>query len=301
MAYRLPNLVWLRAFEATARRASFTAAAEELCLTQPAVSHQVRSLEDHLGFRLIDRGRGRLALTEMGQAYLPVVRRAFEDISASTNGLFGAPYERTLTVRATIGAATLWIAPLLPEFSRAHPDIDVRLCMAIWADNLAAEDIDVDVRLGDGHWPGYRAERIGADVAVPVCGPTEPEPPGDVASFADRPLIHVLGYQDLWTRLLDGAGIAGGSPTKGLKVDSSVAAVELVAQGAGCAVLIKRHALPAARAGRLQIPLDIELPLEHAHYLVTPDDGREIKPEAALFREWLLSVAEREAPETRRS
>lgn len=293
MAYRLPNLVWLRAFEATARRSSFTAAADELCLTQPAVSHQVRSLEDHLGFRLIERGKGRLALTEMGQAYLPVVRRAFEDISASTTGLFGAPYERTLTVRATIGAAALWIAPLLPEFSRVHPDIDVRLCMAVWADNLAAEDIDVDVRLGDGHWPGHRAELIGRDVAVPVCGPADPGPPAEVADFAGRPLIHVLGYQDLWARLFERAGVDGASPTAGLKVDSSVAAVELVAQGAGCAVMIKRHAVPAARAGRLQIPLDVELPLEHAHYLVTPDDGRDTKPEAALFRDWLLSVAER--------
>jgi LysR family glycine cleavage system transcriptional activator len=291
VSYRLPNTVWLRAFEATARRMSFTAAADELGLTQPAVSQQVKALEGHLGFRLIRREGGRIALTEMGAAYLPVVRKAFEDISASTADLFGARSDRTLTVRATISAGMLWLGPLLPAFRRAYPDISVRLCTSLWADSLSSAEIDVDIRLGDGQWPGCRAELIGRDAVVPVCPPDDPNPPRRVADFLERPLIQVMGYLDLWGRLFRRAGLDPAAPDGGLMVDSSAAAVELVAQGAGCALLIKRHVATAAQAGRLQVPLDVDLPIRHAHYLVVPDDARETKPEAGLFRDWLLQLA----------
>lgn len=287
MSYRLPNMVWLRAFEATARRMSFTAAADELALTQPAVSQQVKALESHLGFRLIEREHGRIKLTEMGAAYLPVVRKAFEDISASTASLFGSRSDRTLTIRATISAGMLWLGPLLPAFQREYPDITIRLCTSVWADSLSSSEIDVDVRLGDGQWPGYRAELIGHDVVVPVCRPGDPNPPMQVADFARRPLIQVMGYLDLWGRLFRSAEVEA-QPESTLMVDSSAAAVELVAKGAGCGLLIKRHVQTAVLDGRLWMPTGVELPIEHAHYLVFPDDNQESKPEAGLFRDWLL-------------
>ena len=107
--YDLPPLAWLRAFEASARHSSFTAAAQELNLTQAAVSHQVRSLEKHLGVMLFERLARTLRLTEMGTAYLPPLRRAFDELTAATSGLFGPIGKHTLVVRAPVSFASQWL------------------------------------------------------------------------------------------------------------------------------------------------------------------------------------------------
>lgn len=140
MTYHLPHLNWIRAFEASARRLSFTAAANELNRTQTSVSHQVRSLEAHIGFQLFERLPHGLRLTDMGLAYLPAVRKAFEDLSTATSGLFGPVSERPVIVRAPISWAVLWLAPRLSNFAAQYPEIDVRLYSAIWADSLSSDE-----------------------------------------------------------------------------------------------------------------------------------------------------------------
>jgi LysR family glycine cleavage system transcriptional activator len=173
MAYRLPNPIWLRAFEVSARLGSFTAAAGELGVTQAAVSHQVRSLEASLGFALFQRGARSLTLTQMGRAYVPAVRKAMEDLALSTQGLFGPQGRRTISVRAPISTAVLWLSPRLPRFRALHPGIRVRLISAVWAEAIADEDVDVDLRLGGGVWIGFRAELMARESLVPVCAPGE--------------------------------------------------------------------------------------------------------------------------------
>jgi hypothetical protein len=133
-AYTLPHLPWLRAFEAAARQQSFSGAAQELHVSPAAVSQQIRLLEQHLGFVLFRRLPRGVLLTDMGSAYLPSVRKAFDTLSMSTAGLFGSPGRRTLTLRCTAAFAVLWLSPRLQGFIDAHPGIDVRLFTAIWAE-----------------------------------------------------------------------------------------------------------------------------------------------------------------------
>ncbi len=296
MSYQLPPLVWLRAFEAAARLSSFTAAAADLGLTQAAVSHQVRSLERHLGFPLFERLPRSLRLTDMGHAYLPPVRKAFDELSASTVGLFGRMGERPVSVRAPISFAVLWLAPRLRSFVAAYPDIDIRLCTSVWADAMAQDDADVELRFGDGRWPGCDVGLIDDQGSVPVCAEVlcaEIGFSGAMTEFAPNHLLHVVGCEDLWSRLFRQIGAAGVASDKGVKSDTSLAALELAVAGVGCALVLRSFAAPYIARGQLRLAADIELPLDQAHYLVLRQGERRLRPEVALFRDWLLDEARR--------
>jgi LysR family glycine cleavage system transcriptional activator len=168
----LPNLAWLRSFEAAARTSSFAAAATELRLTSGAVSYQIRALEAHLGVALFERLPRGVKLTAMGVAYLPPVRKAFEELADSTVGLFGGSERLQVTLHAPVSLGALWLAPRLPAFSAAHPSIDIRLASVIWDNAVPDDATDLEIRYGMGHWHGYRAEHLLNQPILAVCSPT---------------------------------------------------------------------------------------------------------------------------------
>lgn len=292
-AYTLPPLPWLRAFEAAARHHNFSAAAQELHLSPAAVSLQIRSLEDHLGVALFERLPRGVRLTDMGGAYLPAVRRAFDALSMSTAGLFGRPGRATLTVRCTAAFAVLWLAPRLQGFLQAHPGIDVRLFTAIWADGLGAGQADVDIRFGDGRWSGFEVQALHREPSVPVCSPAwlaRAGTPQGLRTLACAHPIHILGCEDLWARWLLAAGDTA-TAAPGVQVDTSLTALELAAGGAGFAIVLRSFAQGYLQAGRLVAPLEGELQIEEAHYLLLPEGRQRPRPEVLLFCDWLRAEA----------
>src|SRR6202047_5515140 len=189
----LPTLTWLRAFEAAARTSSFSAAAAELNLTSGGISYQIRALEAPLGVALFERLPRGVKLTAMGVAYLPPGRKAFEELADSTVGLFGGSERVQITVNAPVSLAALWLAPKLPEFSRAHPTIDVRLSSVIWDNAVPDEATDLEIRYGAGHWHGYRPERLLNQSILAVCSPTllrAAQVNGDLTALLPGHLIH---------------------------------------------------------------------------------------------------------------
>lgn len=296
MRYQVPPLPALHAFEAAARHASFAAAAVELHLSQAAVSHRVRLLERHLGFKLFERLPRSLRLTDMGRAYLPSVRKAFDELSLSTAGLFGPVGERSVTVRAPVSYAVLWLAPRLESFLKAYPDIDLRLGSAIWADALDPDEADIDIRFGHGHWPGFAAEFLSNEPAIPVCSPRHVEALGPVRSVADlaeRPLVHITGLEDLWMRLFKSAGLETPAGAGHAKSDTSLAALELVANSQRCTLVPRSFAQGYLDQGRLIPALEVDVPMDLSHYLLVPDNAiQRLKPEALMFRQWLLEESQ---------
>jgi LysR family glycine cleavage system transcriptional activator len=291
--YDLPPLVWLRAFEAAARHQSFTSAAIELHLTQAAVSHQVRSLEKYLGVILFERLARTLRLTEIGTAYLPPLRRSFDDMAAATAGLFGPVGHRTLVVRAPVSFVCLWLAQRVTRFTEAYPSIALRITSAVWAHTPADEASDVDIRFGDGIWPGFQAELVGNFPAIAVCRPDllpEGTPDECLRALAGGPLIHVTGYEDLWQRVFKPAGIAVPAYA-GLNIDTTIGALELAASGVGATMAQTCFAEPYIASGRLAKALDVELPLDASHYILTAEGSKRTQPEAILFRNWLRAEA----------
>jgi len=289
MAHRLPNLNLLRAFEAAARHRSFTTAAEELSLTPAAISQQVRALENNLGFLLFERLPRGVALTHMGAAYLPPIRQAFDDISASTAGLFGLKGESSVKIRAPISFSMLNLTPRLARFNQEYPDIEVRLGSSLWADEVEAESYDLDIRFGDGNWSGFHADLLVNEGCVPVCSPTLDPMPHDLASMAKGKLISVMGSEGAWLSAMNISGFDETFQKRVFRADTYLVGAELAAAGGGSLFLLKSLAESYLSQGRLITPVDFELPVANSHYLLRKEDHRRTKPEITILQQWLIN------------
>ena len=291
MQYRLPSLNGLQAFEAAARHENFARAAEELNLSQATVSHRVRMLERDLGYMLFERLPRGLRLTESGKAYVPSIRKSFEQIFSSTTGLFGRKSAGSLTVRAPISYTSLWLSPIIDSFLNRYPGIDVRLISTVWADELANDETDIDFRLGYGSWKNCRAELVLKERVVPVCRPgLISSCRNNLTCIADLlrfSLIHVMGIEDLWMNYFALEDLDLGIDRRDVRVDSVVSALEITSSSDRIALLQKRFVKPWIESGRLVQLLDVDMAIEQAIYSVQPYAGAAPKPEAILFHQWL--------------
>ncbi len=290
MVRRLPPLNALRAFEAAARHLSFTRASQELNVTQAAISHQVKALEERLGVPLFRRLNRRLLLTDAGQDYLPAVRDAFDRIAEATDRLDARDSVGALTVTVLASFAAKWLVPRLGRFREAHPDIDVRIAPSAHLTDFSREDVDLALRYGRGEWPGLRADRLMSEDIFPICSPQLLEGPHAIRSPADlrhHTLLHDEGHGD-WRVWLLSAGVEDVDPTRGPVFTDSGMVVQAAAEGQG--VALGRSALYAADldAGRVVKPFDIRLPVEFAYYVVCPTAIAD-RPKIAAFRDWVLA------------
>src|SRR5918994_156865 len=218
MLQRLPALNALKAFEAAARHESFTRAAEDLNVTQGAVSHQVKALEETLGVKLFNRERQRLVITEAGREYLAVVRDALDRIAVGTDRLVQRQSSGVLTVSTSPDFAAKWLVHRLSRFAEAHPDIDLRVSATLHHVDFAREDVDMAVRHGEGNWPGVEQTRLCSEQLFAVCSPKllslhgGLQRPGDVLRF---PLLHLDDRKD-WSRWLERAGVGNFEVSQGV-------------------------------------------------------------------------------------
>jgi len=293
MRRSLPPLNWLRTFEASARTLSFTSAAAELNLTQAAVSKQIKLLEQYLREPLFYRKARSLTLTRVGAAYLPKVREAIELLAETTEEVFGARRSEILTVRVTIGFSVNWLGPRLVRYYRRHPDRPVRIVSSVWNDEFDREHFDLDIRYGNGDWPGFRTDRLSWEALTPLCSPTlldGPRPLRRPSDLRHHDLLHVLGYEEGWAAWFKAAGIDDINIGRGFQFDTALVAHEVAATGAGV-VLGRRSMIEGERhSGRLVAPFALSVPIDEAFYLISPTDGT-LHPDAETFRAWLLEEA----------
>ncbi len=290
MLRRMPPLGWLRAFEAAARHVSFVAAAEELGVTPTAVSQQVRLLEQHLGRLLFHRLPRGLRLAEAGHSYLPLLNDVFERITAGTTEIFGERTGNRLLVRSTVAFATYWLVPRLERFRAAHPRIELRLTSSIWSADFPDPGIDLEIRFGNGDWPGLSAERLTWDRAFPVCSPALAAGPPRLArpaGLARHTLLHTIGFREGWAQWLQVAGVADlVEAPAGPEFDTAVVAIELALRSAGIAMGRTCFVDHLLADGRLVAPFDLALPADEAFYLAAAA-GRPESEAAHAFRAWL--------------
>src|SRR3954464_8411049 len=206
MPRQLPPLNALRAFEAAARSESFTRAAEELCVTQGAVSHQVKALEATLGVKLFNRERQRLTMTEAGREYLAVVRDALDRIALATDRLMQRQSSGVLTVSTSPDFAAKWLVTRLGRFAESHPEIDLRVSATMHHVDFAREDVDLAVRHGDGNWPGLEVARLSTEELFTVCSPKLLDRINSPSDLLNLPLLHFEDRSN-WTRWFEAAGI----------------------------------------------------------------------------------------------
>ena len=232
MPQPLPPLNALRAFESAARHLSFTRAADELHVTQAAISHQVKGLEERLGVKLFRRLPRRLLLTDEGQALLPDLHDAFNRLALAVERISARSATGTLTVSSMTTILMTWLVPRLPRFQEAHPEIDVRLMTTQRLVDFTREDIDVAIRFGTGKWPGVKSERMFGEVLTPLCGKRFIEEIKSPADLRDLPLIRST-EEDEWPIWFAAAGVAAAEVTRGPIFDSTKIAVEAAKDGLG--------------------------------------------------------------------
>ena len=292
MPRRLPPLNALRAFEAAARHESFTRAAEDLCVTQGAVSHQVKALEAELGLKLFNRERQRLVITEAGRSYLEVVRDALDRIAAGTERLLQRQSTGMLTVTTSPNFAAKWLVHRLARFGEAHPGIDLRISASLQHVDFAREDVDLAIRHGDGQAGGLHVTRLCAEELVIVCSPklisgkNALRKPADLAKHA---LLHINDRND-WVKWLKAAGVNNVDVSRGPILNQASMAIDAASDGQG--VALARSALAAwdLIAGRLVRPFGPSLSVPYAYWIVCPKATANL-PKIVTFRDWLLSEA----------
>jgi len=300
MPRQLPPLNALRAFEAAARSESFTRAAEELCVTQGAVSHQVKLLEATLGIKLFNREHQRLVITGAGREYLNVVRDALDRIAAGTERIVQRQNTGVLTVSTSPDFAAKWLVNRLGRFAEAHSGIDLRVSATMHHIDFVREEVDVAVRHGDGNWSGLDAVRLCTEQLFPVCSPrlmagrTRIAKPSDLLKF---PLLH-LEDSKAWSNWFDAAGVDA-EMSHGLVLNRASMLIDAAVNGQG--VALARTALAAWDLinGRLVKPFDLALKLSKTYWIVCPK-AASMQPKIVTFRDWLLAEAADDARRLRK-
>jgi LysR family glycine cleavage system transcriptional activator len=293
MVARLPSLNGLKAFECAARHMSFTKAAEELNVTQTAISHQIRRLEEELGVNLFLRLKDGLALTEDGQAYLPGIRTAFQELRYSTQTLLESRHNSVLTINTLVSVASKWLLPRLPSFQQAFPAIDVRISASTELVDFRRGGIDAAIRYGRGDWKGLRADFLMSDEIFPVCSPALLDASKSLSAPADlleHTLLQVSGMTaGDWNNWLSAAGeCAQLSERPRLTFDLAMMAVQAAVDGQGVCIGRSTYVGDDLRAGRLVAPFNLRLKDDLGFYLVTPHETADTRKIAA-FRTWLLA------------
>ncbi len=301
MAYHLPPLAWLRAFEAAARLGNFTRAAEELLITPAAVSYQVRQLEQLLGYPLFERAHRELVLTRLGQTYVPTVEKAFSDLSIATVSVFGERNRQPVRFRCLASFGHLWMIPRIKAFQDAHPGIDLQMISASWAETLSPDLFDIDIRFGDGNWTDGTVAFLLNDPIIPVCHPELALDPhrNDVAALSGAPRLDIMGVIDTWESFFRVFGHAV-PKRNGLQVDQTLSALELAALGHGHALVLETLAQPYLRSDRLVRSSPRQLESRHSYYLVTSGPRSALSAEAQVFCDWLMRELGGAGPTERR-
>jgi len=299
MRRRLPPLNSLRAFESAARHLSFTKASEELFVTQAAVSHQIKHLEDFLGTSLFHRKNRKLTLTEEGADYWPEIRDMFEHLTDATRNLQIDGVAGSLAVDVTPTFAIEWLIPRLAQFNELYPDIDVR----ITANNdhkevdFFGEDVDIAIYFSKGRYrKGVYKHKLLDEYLIPVCSPKllNSEKPLHVPEdILKHRLIHNSSTED-WIRWLEKAGVEGHDVNRGTIFSHAVMVLQAAIHGQGVAMAYSVLARQLIETGTLVCPFDITLHSANSYDFVCPE-GHQDKPKIAAFKEWLKSTIEIES------
>ncbi|MDD9978293.1 MAG: LysR family transcriptional regulator [Boseongicola sp.] len=278
MKRSLPPLNWFRAFEASGRRLSFTAAAEELGMTQSAVSQQIRALETRLQTALFMRHARGLTLTDEGRQLLPQIETALSSLAIATSKFDRPETNSDLTISASISISEWLVSPALQSFRAKYPDISIRFLTAIWPDEFANTEADIEVRFGSEKQVGRDALLIEPNRLVAL------KSPKISAGIHDCPLIEAVGTSRGWAEWGRAKGIEGLAAST--FVDSYGLALRLAADGNGIALASAALAGHAISTGVL-VPADPASIVGHEGYFLSVDQSN---PTAMAFGEWILET-----------
>ena len=292
MAKKIPPLNALRSFEAAARHCSFRDAADELCVSHSAISHQVKFLERYLGLELFVRKARSVELTKSGRQYYPVLREVFEKIAEGTESLLAPKRPKVLTLQLYSTFAIRWMIPRLSDFQRTHPEVSVRLTMSQSDVDFDHEEVDACIRVGRSDGKNLDHLHLFSNELFPVCSPRildnyQLESPADLQRV---PILQVYPSEQDWSIWLEGNDIQGVDPGAGLQFDSYDHALSAAMQGVGVALAMQPFVSGELSAGLLTEPFPkLRVNNPNRWYFVTRKEKAE-QEKIQKFRDWLQSA-----------
>lgn len=294
-----PSLTLLQTFEVVARHCSFTRAANELCLTQSALSRQVKLLEDELGVRVFRRLHRAIELTPEGHKLFASVSRGLKEIDSGLHSLRAGSKIPQVTVSASVAFAHFWLMPKLSRFRAMHPEFDLRVLASDLPATLRPGEVDVAVLFGRGQWPGIEARLLFGECVYPVCSPAYMQLHPGLSTNQDlrnHTLLH-LDYGSAkwgsidWPSWFAAHCISGQPLSSGIRLNSYPLVLQAAEAGQGVALGWSYITDPMLAAGQLVKPVGPEMQTEDGYYLGT-FEGSANRPEVAAFLKWFKLEAE---------
>ena len=304
MAYKLPSLNALRAFESAARLLSFQKAAEELFVTPSALSYQIRQLEDHVRMPLFNRLNRAVTLTDAGERLYPGVHEGFERFQGAVRSLGRATHNNVLVVSSGPAFAAKWLAPRVYRFVDAHPEIELRIAASLNLVDFNIDEVDVALRFGEGVYPGHFSQPLFDEVALPLISPALLDRFGGtfgVEELKQTTLLHddstsFLNHVVGWSSWMEKQGIPDIDASKGPRFNHPDHGLDAAVDGAGIVLGRLSLAMRDIRSGRLVAPFDNYVKASAGFHFVVPPQSLEI-PRIATFRKWMMEEAAAETQE----
>jgi LysR family glycine cleavage system transcriptional activator len=285
---RLPPLNWLRAFEASARALSFTSAAEELSMTQSAVSQQIKSLESAMGRTLFLRRARGLELTDEGRGYLPTVQAAFAMLEEGTMVLRSRNHPDVLELQVNLSFALFWLTPRLGQFMDENPGVQLNLATSVWHEERPNHPASMQIVFGLGKKEGISGKRLTRDSIFPVCSPKLAKQIKTLDDLQTLRLFDLPGTAQSWGAWLKAHPDGGGMEVPAVHRASTWAlSLEWAQRGLGVALAHDTIANDLLASGQLVRPFDFAIPLKEAYYLIAPE-GMRTRHASRVFKDWLL-------------
>lgn len=288
MYKRLPPLNSLKAFECAARHLSFTKAADELFVTQAAISHQIKLLEDFLGIELFKRKNRALELTELGRTYFADISKILHKLSESTDKLLMQKNEKHLTISVPQTFGMQWLVPHLSEFSRQYSDVEVRLQGVDQDEGSLDKEIDIAIYYGRGHWDNLQVEKLAEENLLILASPKllEQIPIHSAEDLKKHVLIHIH-TRDNWQNMANYLQLEGMNIQHGPLFSHTFMALQAAIHGQGIVLANKLLAQQEIDNGHLQIVLPINLKDPKSFYVVNHFD-KSNNEQIIAFRTWII-------------
>ncbi|WP_397543122.1 LysR substrate-binding domain-containing protein [Roseovarius salis] len=288
----LPSTASLRALETLDRLGSATAAADELDLTQGAVSRQLQALETQLGQPLVFRQGRRLVLTPEAEAYAAEIRDALQKITQASLRLTVNPAGGSLDLAILPTFGMRWLVPRLPDFARRHPEVTINLSTRLKPFDFAAEPLDAAIHFGKADWPDTQALKLREETVVAVAAPAllDASPPRQAADLLDLPLLHIQTRPEAWQAWFLAHGVVADAVT-GTIHDQFATITQAALHGLGVALLPDYLAAQDIATGRLRPAWGGPTPAPGAYHLVWPVTKSRDRA-LVTFRDWLATQTE---------
>lgn len=294
--HNLPPLGLFKTFEVAARRMSFTRAAEELCVTQGAVSRQIRTLEEQLGIPLFKRLHRSIDLTPKGRELQQTITSSLSELITCVQEIRGATDFPQLTVAASVSFAYFWLMPRLERFSQECPNIDLRILASDQLMDLSRDGVDIAIQYGNGEWPGLQSSLLFGEMVYPVCSPAFLESHPEINQASDllsQTLLHIDCGDNIWVGVdwqiwLARHDVTASPERRGIRMNSYPMIIQAAQSGRGVALGWSYIVDTMIEDGLLVKPLDLSLKTQKGYYLTSSELTTE-NVVANEFKQWILN------------